>query len=101
MRGRLVANAELETSRAPVHKLDSALGFNDTDCRINVLRNDITTVKEGTSHWEIMRKLILVQKIPRTIFALPRITLDHLVASLEAGEGHICNRVLLVMSLVC
>lgn len=34
-----------------------------------------------------------------TIFALPRVTLDHLVTSLKAGEGHVSNRVLLVVCL--
>ena len=35
-----------------------------------------------------------------TVLALTGITLDHLVASLEAREGHINDRVLLVMSLL-
>ena len=36
----------------------------------------------------------------RTVFALTRVALDHLVACLEAGEGHIGDRVLLMVSLV-
>ena len=35
-----------------------------------------------------------------TVLALARIALDHLVASLEAGEGHFRDRVLLVVGLV-
>ena len=36
----------------------------------------------------------------RTVLALTGVALDHLVASLEAGEGHIDDRVLLVMRLL-
>lgn len=36
----------------------------------------------------------------RTVFALSRITLDHLVACLEAREGHISHGVLLMMGLL-
>ena len=35
-----------------------------------------------------------------TVFAFPGIALDHLVASLEARESHIRDRVLLMMSLL-
>ena len=36
----------------------------------------------------------------RTVLALTGVALDHLVASLEAGEGHVDDRVLLVMRLL-
>ena len=35
-----------------------------------------------------------------TVFAFPGIALDHLVASLEARESHIRDRVLLMVSLL-
>lgn len=35
-----------------------------------------------------------------TVFALTGVALDHLVAGLEAGEGHIGNRVLLMVGLL-
>ena len=34
-----------------------------------------------------------------TVFALTGIALDHLVSGLEAGEGHVNDRVLLVVGL--
>ena len=37
----------------------------------------------------------------RTVLALTGVALDHLVAGLEAGEGHVDDRVLLVMGLLC
>jgi hypothetical protein len=36
-----------------------------------------------------------------TVFAFPGITLDHLVASFEARERHVCNGVLLMVSFFC
>ena len=41
----LITDAELETSRAPVDELNGALGLDNTDGRVNVLGNDVTTVK--------------------------------------------------------
>ena len=35
----------------------------------------------------------------RTVFSFPGVTLDHLVSGLEAGEGHVGDRVLFVVSL--
>ena len=35
---------------------------------------------------------------PHTVFSFPRVALDHLVSSLETGEGHVRDRVLFVMS---
>ena len=43
-RGRLVVDAALEASGAPVHKLDGALGFDGGNGRIHVLRYNITAV---------------------------------------------------------
>jgi hypothetical protein len=38
---------------------------------------------------------------PLTIFALARVALDHLIAGFKTGESHVCDRVLLVVSLLC
>lgn len=40
-----IADAELETSGAPVDKLDGALGLNDTDGGVDILGDDITTIE--------------------------------------------------------
>jgi len=37
------------------------------------------------------------KQVALTVFPFPRIALDHLIASLEAREGHVSNRVLLMM----
>jgi len=75
--GGLVADTEFETSRAPVDKLDSTLGLNDADGSVDVLGNNITTVKQTASH----------------IFSLLGITLDHLITMLKARISHIRNRI--------
>jgi len=49
--GGLIADTELETSRAPVDKLDGAFGLDDADGGVDVLGNDITTVEQSTSHY--------------------------------------------------
>ena len=48
--GGLVTDTELETSGTPVDKLNGALGLDDTDGSVNVLGDDITTVKQSASH---------------------------------------------------
>lgn len=40
------------------------------------------------------------RQVVRTVFALTRVALDHLVSALEAGEGHLSDRVLFVRSLL-
>ena len=42
-RGRLVVDAALEASGAPVHKLDGALGLDGSHCCVYVLWHDIAT----------------------------------------------------------
>ena len=49
--GGLVADTKLETSRTPVDELDGALGLDDADGSVDVLRDDITTVEQSTSHY--------------------------------------------------
>ena len=52
--GSLIADAELETGRAPVDELDGALGFDDADSSVDVLGDDVATVEQSTSHcWEL------------------------------------------------
>lgn len=46
----LVADTELKACRAPVDKLDGAFGLDNANGSIDVLRNNITTVEECTSH---------------------------------------------------
>lgn len=82
--GRLVANTKLEASWAPVDELNSTLGLDGGNGGLDILGDDISTVEQAASH----------------VLALTRISLDHLVSGLEAGEGHLRNRVLFVVSLV-
>lgn len=46
----LIADTQFEASRAPVNKLNSALGLDDSDSGIYILRHDITTVEESACH---------------------------------------------------
>ena len=52
VRRGLVANTELETSRAPVDELDRALGLDQADSGVCVLRNDIAAVEQSASHYD-------------------------------------------------
>jgi hypothetical protein len=80
---RLVADANLEASRAPVDKLDGTLGLESSDSTVNVVGHDVTTVQQASSH----------------VFAVAWIALDHLVVGLEARVGDLLNRVGLVLCL--
>jgi len=81
---RFVADTEFETSWAPVDELDGTLRLNGGNGRLHILGDDISTVEQAASH----------------VFALTRVSLDHLVSGLEAGEGHFGNGVLLMVGLV-
>jgi len=81
--GRLVADTELEASRAPVDELDGALGLERRHSRVGVLGDDVTAVQQAGGH----------------VLALAGVALDHLVVGLEAGHGHLLDRVGLVGSL--
>ena len=44
--GRLVINANLEASGAPIHKLDAMLGLDGVSGSIDIFGNNITTVQQ-------------------------------------------------------
>lgn len=79
----LVADTNLETSRAPVDELDGTLGLEGGHSSVSILGDDITTVQQASGH----------------VFAVTRVTLDHLVVGLEAGHGDLVDRVGLVEGL--
>ena len=74
----------LEASRAPVNELNGTLGLDGGNSSLNILGDNVTTVEQAARH----------------VFALLGVALDHLVALLEAGVGHVEHRVLLVQGLV-
>lgn len=76
----LVADTELETSRAPVDELDGALGLEGGDGGVSVLGDDVTAVEQAGGH----------------VLAVARVTLDHLVVGLEASHGDLLDAVGLV-----
>ena len=51
VRRGLIADTELEASRAPVDELDGSLGLDEADGGVRVLGHDITTVEQSTGHW--------------------------------------------------
>ena len=61
----------LETSWAPVYKLDGAFGLDGGNGSIDILGDNITTVQHAAGH----------------VLAMARITLNHLVSRLKAGVG--------------
>ena len=73
----LVTDTNLETSWAPVNELNSTFGLESSDSSVNILRDDITTVQQASSH----------------ILSVARITFDHLVVRFEARHGDLLDRV--------
>jgi hypothetical protein len=70
----LVADTNLESSWAPIDELDSTLGLESGNGEMDIVGNDVTTVKQTGGH----------------ILSIARIALHHLVVWLEA-----CHRDLL------
>ena len=80
---RLVADTNLETSRAPVNELNGALGLDLGNGGVCVLGDNVTTVQQARGH----------------VLSVARVALDHLVVWLEAGVGDLVDRVGLVRGL--
>ena len=80
---RLVTNTNLEASRTPVNELNCALGLEGGNCALDVVWDNITTVQQASGH----------------VFAITRITFDHLVVGLKARVGDLLDGVRLVLSL--
>jgi hypothetical protein len=79
----LVADTDLETSRAPVDELDGALCLEGSNSSVSFLGDNVTTVQQAGSH----------------VFAVTGVALDHLVVGLEAGHGDLVDGVGLVEGL--
>lgn len=80
--GGLVVDTDFETSGAPVNELNSTFGFDGTNSSIDILGDDITTVKQAASH----------------VFAVTGVTFNHLVGGFEARVGDFSNSQLFVVS---
>ena len=73
----------LETSWAPVNKLDGSLGFDGGNGGVDVLGDNITTVQHAAGH----------------VFTVSWIALDHLVGWFETSVGDFSNGELFVVGL--
>ncbi|BBH09729.1 hypothetical protein Prudu_022311 [Prunus dulcis] len=69
--GWLVVDTALESGRAPVYKLNGALGLDGGNSSIHILGHNITTVHEAASH----------------VFAVARVTLGHHRRGLKCTVG--------------
>lgn len=76
----LVADTDLEASRAPVDELDGGLGLEVGNGGMRILGHNIATVQETGGH----------------VLAVAGVALHHLVVGLEAGVGDLLDRVGLV-----
>ena len=74
----------LEAGQAPIHELNRLLGLDARDSSRSILGDDIAAVEQAAGH----------------VLALTGVALDHLVAGLEAREGHLRDGVLLMVGLV-
>ena len=81
--GRLVADANLEPGRAPVDKLDGALGLDAGHSTVNLLGDHVATVQQAGGH----------------VFSVAWVALHHLVVGLEARVGDLLDGVGLVRRL--
>jgi hypothetical protein len=80
---RLIADTNLEASWAPVNELNGALGLKSSNCIVDLLGNNITTVQQAGSH----------------VLSVAGVALDHLIVGLEAGHGDLLDGIGLVGSL--
>ena len=78
---RLVVDAHLEASRAPVDELDGALRLDRRNGGVDVLRDHVATVQHAAGH----------------VLAVTRVAFHHLVGRFEAGVGDLGHRQLLVV----
>ena len=76
--------SHLESSWAPVHKLDGPLRFDSCYGSIDILGHHITSVQHAASH----------------VLAMSGITLDQLVGWFKAGVGDLSHRQLLMVGLL-
>jgi hypothetical protein len=83
--GWLVTDANLEAGRAPIDELDRALRLQCGHSLVDVVGDHISSVQEASRH----------------VFAVARITLDHLVVGLEARHGNLLHRVGLMLCFGC
>lgn len=80
----LVNPSHLESSWAPVHKLDGTFGLNVGNSGIDIFGHDITTIKHTAGH----------------VLPMPGVTLHHLIGRLKAGGGDLRHGQLLMVSLL-
>jgi hypothetical protein len=73
--GWLKADTDLEASWAPVNELDGPLGFKGCDSSVDIIWDNIATVKQTSSH----------------ILSIAGIAFHHLVVGLEAGHGNLLD----------
>lgn len=76
----LETDTNLETSWAPIDKLNGLLGLKRGDSSVDLLSDDITPVEQAGGH----------------VLSVSRVTLDHLVVGLKARVGDLLDRVCLV-----
>merc|ERR1719219_1661122 len=82
--GWLVVDANLESSWAPVDKLNRSLALDGGNCGVHVLGDNVATVQHAAGH----------------ILAVPGITLDHGVGWLKASIGDLSDTQGLMVSLL-
>jgi len=83
--GGLVVDTALETGGGPIDELDGTLGLDGRDGRVDILRDDITTVHHAAGH----------------VLTVTGIALDHHGSRLEDGVGQLGDGELFVVSLFC
>ena len=71
----LIVDPHLESSRAPVHKLDRPLALDGGDGGVDILGHNISPVEHAAGH----------------VLAVPWVALHHGVGRLEASVGDLCN----------
>mmetsp|Transcript_38509 Transcript_38509/g.96795 ORF Transcript_38509/g.96795 Transcript_38509/m.96795 type:complete len:295 (-) Transcript_38509:622-1506(-) len=82
--GGLVVDATLEASRAPVNKLNGALGLDGGHSGVDILGDNVTAVHQAAGH----------------VLAVAGVALGHHGGGLKGAVGNLSNRQLLVVRLL-
>jgi hypothetical protein len=81
--GGLIVDTDLESGGAPIDELDGSLGLDGSDRGVNILGDDVTSVKHRASH----------------IFTVSGVALGHHRGRFESGVGDFSNGELFMIGL--
>ena len=85
--GGLVVDSDFESGRTPVDKLDRALCLDAGNSGVDVLGDNISSEIKDLVMFE--KQQLPIEQTDSHVLSIARITLDHLIARLEAHVGDV------------